>query len=50
MLSRHIYSPIGQLLLAGDEDGLTFIGFPEGKGKVAVFSAWEHKADCFPEA
>ena len=50
MLYRHIDSPIGQLLLAGDEDGLKFIGFPEGKGKVVVDSAWEHKADCFPEA
>ena len=50
MLYRHIDSPIGQLLLAGDEDGLKFIGFPEGKGKVAVDTAWEHKADSFSDA
>ena len=49
MLYRYIDSPIGQLLLAGDEDGLKFIGFPEGKGKVAVDNAWEHGADCFPD-
>ncbi len=48
MLYRHIDSPIGQLLLAGDEDGLKIIGFPAGKGKVAIDTDWEHKADCFP--
>jgi methylated-DNA-[protein]-cysteine S-methyltransferase len=50
MLYRHIDSPIGQLLLAGDEEGLKIIGFPEGKGKVAIDTDWEHKADCFPDA
>jgi methylated-DNA-[protein]-cysteine S-methyltransferase len=50
MLYRHIDSPIGQLLLAGDDDGLKFIGFPEGKGKVDIDTAWEHSADCFPDA
>jgi methylated-DNA-[protein]-cysteine S-methyltransferase len=50
MLYRHIDSPIGQLLLAGDEQGLKFIGFPEGKGKVDIDTAWEHSADCFPDA
>jgi methylated-DNA-[protein]-cysteine S-methyltransferase len=50
MLYRHIDSPIGQLLLAGDEEGLKFIGFPEGKGKVDIDTAWKHSADIFPEA
>ena len=50
MLYRHIDSPIGQLLLAGDDDGLKFIGFPEGKGKVDIDTAWEHSADSFPDA
>ena len=50
MLYRHIDSPIGQLLLAGDEDGLQIIGFPRGKGKVAIHTDWEHKADCCPDA
>ena len=49
MLYRHIDSPIGQLLLAGDEDGLKIIGFPGGKGKVAIHTDWEYKADCFPD-
>jgi methylated-DNA-[protein]-cysteine S-methyltransferase len=50
MLYRHIDSPIGQLLLAGDEDGLKIIGFPEGKGRVAFDTSWERRADCFPDA
>jgi methylated-DNA-[protein]-cysteine S-methyltransferase len=50
MLYRHIDSPIGQLLLAGDEDGLKFIGLPEDKGQVDIDIAWEHSADSFPDA
>jgi len=46
MFYRYIKSPIGQLLLAGDEDGLKFIGFPLGKGQVAVDTGWEHSSDC----
>jgi len=46
MLYRYIDSPIGRLLLAGDEAGLKIIGFPEGKGRVAVDDAWEHGTDC----
>ena len=49
MFYKYIDSPIGPLLLAGDEAGLKIIGFPEGKGKVAVDSAWKHEADCFPD-
>ena len=26
-------TPIGSLLLAGDEEGLSLIGFPEGSGR-----------------
>ena len=47
MLYRYIESPIGMLLLAGDENGLGIIGFPEGKGKVPVEAGWEHRSDCF---
>ena len=46
MLYRYIESPIGRLLLAGDDAGLRIIGFPEGKGRVAVSEAWVHSADC----
>lgn len=31
MYYRYLSTPIGDLLLAGDEDGLTQIGFPKGK-------------------
>ena len=37
---RYLDSPIGSLFLAGDETGLKFIGFPEGKGKMVPASGW----------
>ena len=40
MRYRYINSPIGSLLLAGDESGLKIIGFPEGKGKVNPPPDW----------
>jgi methylated-DNA-[protein]-cysteine S-methyltransferase len=46
MLYRYIESPIGRLLLAGDERSLKFIGFPQGKGRVAVEADWEPSPDC----
>ncbi|WP_029132737.1 methylated-DNA--[protein]-cysteine S-methyltransferase [Sedimenticola selenatireducens] len=33
-------SPIGSLLLAGDDSGLRFIGFPEGKGHLEPAADW----------
>ena len=33
-------SPIGSLLLAGDDSGLQFIGFPEGKGHLEPAADW----------
>jgi len=50
LLYRYIKSPIGQLLLAGDDNGLKIIGFPQGKGRVAAEASWEQKGDCLPEA
>jgi methylated-DNA-[protein]-cysteine S-methyltransferase len=50
MIYRYIESPIGQLLLAGDGDGLKTIGFPQGKGRVAVEAGWELVSDCFADA
>jgi methylated-DNA-[protein]-cysteine S-methyltransferase len=50
MLYRKISSPIGKLLLAGDESGLKIIGFPEGKGRVEVESNWCASDDCFVDA
>ena len=37
---RHITSPIGKLLLAGDQSGLKFIGFPQGKGQIIPSPEW----------
>jgi methylated-DNA-[protein]-cysteine S-methyltransferase len=49
MLYRHIPSPIGQLLLAGDDQGLKCIGFPLGKGVVAPDDTWQVSPDCFKD-
>lgn len=46
---RLIQSPIGKLLLAGDDSGLRIIGFPEGKGKVEPDADWTYLKDCFKE-
>jgi methylated-DNA-[protein]-cysteine S-methyltransferase len=50
MLYRYINSPIGQLLLAGDREGLKIIGFPQGKGKVSTGADWELRCNCFLDA
>lgn len=47
---RTIDSPLGELLLAGDESGLRYIGFPTGKGKVEPKDDWQKKDNCFSEA
>ncbi len=46
---RYYSSPIGELLIAGDDDGLHLIGFPEGKGKVLPSDEWVEDAHCLPE-
>lgn len=50
MLYRYIGSPLGRLLLAGDDDGLALVGFPEGKGKIVPETGWEVGSDCFIDA
>jgi methylated-DNA-[protein]-cysteine S-methyltransferase len=47
---RHIESPVGRLLLAGDHNGLKIVGFPRGKGRVCVDPAWQQRKDCFADA
>lgn len=47
MLYRYIDSPIGQLLLAGDDAGLKIIGFASGKGRVDPGRLWREDARCF---
>jgi O6-methylguanine-DNA--protein-cysteine methyltransferase len=36
----YLDTPIGELLLAGDEDALCFIGFPEGSMRLEAESDW----------
>ena len=42
-------SPIGRLLLAGNEDGLAVIGFPEGKGHREPEPGWVEDEGSFAE-
>lgn len=46
---RYIESPIGYLLLAGDEPRLKVIGFPSGKGTVTPELDWIEDLNCFSE-
>ena len=43
-------TPIGELLLAGDEERLHFIGFPEGKMRRDPERDWIYKETPFAEA
>lgn len=43
-------SPIGELLLAGDDDALTVIGFPEGKMRRDPEADWIFNEQPFAEA
>lgn len=51
-MMRYTYldSPIGPLLIAGDETGIRRIGFPEGKHVLKPDPAWVEDAGAFPEA
>ena len=42
-------SPVGSLLLAGNDSSLAFIGFPQGKGQVTLADNWSRDEDCFGE-
>lgn len=50
MRYKTIESPIGRLLLAGDDAGLKIIGFPQGKGQVTPDPQWQLEPDCFNDA
>ena len=43
-------SPIGRLLLAGEDDGLSLIGFPSGKGCVRPEPDWIESPAPFADA
>ena len=46
----YIESPIGSLLLAGDKEGLKFVGFPEGKGQVKPEDDWISDKEAFADS
>ena len=50
MYYRYLSTPIGDLLLAGDEDGLTQIGFPKGKMRRDPEPDWIFNEKPFTEA
>ena len=45
----YLESPIGQLLVAGDEHHLYYISFPGGKGKITPHDNWHEDAAPFKE-
>jgi methylated-DNA-[protein]-cysteine S-methyltransferase len=47
---RYIDSPIGEILIAGDDDGLRYIGFPEGKGRIEPGAGWTRNDEAFADA
>ena len=50
MKYRYLSSPIGEILVAGDEQGLRFIGFPEGKGRIEPQAGWQRSDRSFADA
>ncbi len=50
MKYTYMKSPIGRLLLAGDEEGLHLIGFPEGKMVIEPAADWVESRRTFDEA
>lgn len=43
-------SPIGSLLLAGDGERLSHLGFPSGKGTITPHESWHREDDAFAAA
>jgi methylated-DNA-[protein]-cysteine S-methyltransferase len=50
MKYTYMKSPIGLLLLAGDENGLALIGFPAGKMVIEPAADWTEARHTFAEA
>ena len=44
-----VESPIGPILLAGDEEGLKYVNFLKGKTKIEVPDGWVENEDFFSE-
>jgi methylated-DNA-[protein]-cysteine S-methyltransferase len=49
MFYTHMNTPIGRLLLAGDEQALQLIGFPEGSGRRSIQPQWREDSAPFTE-
>lgn len=50
MYYRYLETPIGDLLLAGDEDGLSLVSFPEGSMRRDPEPEWIYSEKPFAEA
>jgi methylated-DNA-[protein]-cysteine S-methyltransferase len=50
MYYRYLATPVGDLLLAGDDDGLRLIGFPKGKMRHDPEADWIFNEKPFAEA
>lgn len=50
MTYTHLDSPLGPLLIAGQDDALTFIGLPEGRSAVQPASSWRRDDGLWAEA
>ena len=46
---RYLQSPIGDILVAGDEEGLKFVGFPGGKGRLEPEASWQLDNESFED-
>lgn len=46
---RYVESPIGDILVAGDADGLKFVGFPSGKGRLEPEPSWQLDNEGFED-
>ncbi|MGH6628423.1 MAG: methylated-DNA--[protein]-cysteine S-methyltransferase [Burkholderiales bacterium] len=46
---RYIQSPIGEILIAGDAEGLKYVGFPSGKDRLEPETSWQLDREGFPD-
>ena len=49
MRYRYLESPLGDILVAGEDAGLRIIGFPQGKGRIEPAPDWQLDASGFED-
>lgn len=49
MKYRYMQTPVGQLLLAGENNKLCHVGFPGGKGRISPHADWQLDESALPE-